>query len=225
MHLTFPTELDHLRHCEAIVRRHTKSAWEFVRALAEIKTEHLWKHAEPSGDEGDSPFANWDDYCQRRFGFTKNYANRLVNGLDTIDSVPIGTDLNEAQARELRKVPKDKREAVLDCATEKADGKPLTAAAIRKAAAEVLEAEPEEEPDDDSSLATEATDTPQDFAPCDDTGVDEEEVGVEPERNSEPPSAFAVAVEADVRRRMKEHGTQGFMAAVILENLAVKLRG
>ena len=54
----------------------------------------------------------------------------------------------DSHLTELGKVPEDQREKVLAWATEKAEGKPLTAAMIRKAAKECADAEPEEEDDE-----------------------------------------------------------------------------
>jgi len=122
--------LDRLRTCEAVIERTKGSAWDFVRALKEIKEDGLWHEA--TAPKGEADYANFDDYAQRRFGFGRNYANRLLKGLEVRDSVPIGTDLNEAQARELGKVPPENRERILDAA-KKIGGGTVTAETIRKA--------------------------------------------------------------------------------------------
>jgi hypothetical protein len=149
----FVSELDHLRHCEAIVDKGKSTFLEVGNALLEIKTGKLWKHADaPDGEAG---YASFDDYCQRKHQFTKNYANRLIGGVELVKTMPIGTEINEAQARELRKVPEDQREAVLNWAKEKADGKPVTASGIARAAEEYMEVELEEEDDEEESDAEE----------------------------------------------------------------------
>jgi hypothetical protein len=172
--MTHLTTNSRLKECERIIERTKASAWEFVKALREIKDDQLWKEA--AIPTGEAEYANFDDYAQRRFGFGRNYANRLIKGLDVIESVPIGTELNEGQARELAKVPKDDREKVLDWAAEKAEGKPFTAKAIREAAAEVLEAEPEEEDDEEQT----------DY---DDFGVVESHEHAEPEPDDDAPQS------------------------------------
>jgi hypothetical protein len=143
-------KLDRLRQCEAIVEKTKKNAWDFVRALKEIKDDGLWHEAQAPA--GEASYINFDDYAQRRFGFTRNYANRLIKGLAIQDSVPIGTDLNEAQARELGKIPSEDRAKVLSRAEEKAasHGGEVTAKIIREAVADFAEAEPldMEEPSD-----------------------------------------------------------------------------
>jgi hypothetical protein len=115
-------------------------------------------------------YASWAKCCEVEFGYTKQHVNRLIKAQEISDQVePIGSTMPESQARELGKVDPDKRRAVLAWAEEKAEGKPLTAAAIRKAAAEVMEAEPDDEDDDDP-----------DTVECESEPVDEEEPAYTP---------------------------------------------
>jgi hypothetical protein len=87
-------------------------------------------------------YASWASCCEEEFGYSKQHANRLIKAEEINRQVePMGSiPLSERQARELGKVPEEKRQAVLDWAIEKADGKPLTAAAIHKAAKALVEA-------------------------------------------------------------------------------------
>jgi len=210
-------EQTELRRLEKIIDRGIKHFVEVGEALGAIREAKLYREN----------FETFDDYCNQTWGFTKQRASQLIQAA-RVERLcqPVVDVPNERVARAIQSIPDGmNKEAVVEWAKEKSCGKPLTEAIVREAIAEFSEAEPEEEPDDDSSLEEEATDTPQGFAPCEDTGGDDEEVEVAEPRSSEPPSAFAVAIEADVRRRMKEHGTQGFLAAVVLENLAIRLRG
>ena len=72
-------------------------------------------------------------------------ARQLIAAAKTAETVEISTPLKESHAKALATVPAEKRQDVLDWAQEKSDGKPLTAAAIRTAAKETLEAEPVED--------------------------------------------------------------------------------
>jgi hypothetical protein len=111
-----------------------------VHNLAEL----LWELRERKGWLA-LGYSSWNECCETEFKYSKRHANRLIEAKELKEQVgPVGPTLNERQARELAKVPEEKREQVLEWATEKSDGKPLTAAAFRKAADEVLEAEPDD---------------------------------------------------------------------------------
>jgi len=146
--------LDRLRECEAVINRTKKSAWDFVRALKEIKDDGLWHEAVAPPSE--SSYVNFDDYAQRRFGFGRNYANRLIKGLEIQVAMPIGTDLNESQARALGKVPTDDRQRVYEAAKEFAGDGPVTAKLIAEAAQGVKESEEEGDEDDNDHHSMEA---------------------------------------------------------------------
>ena len=103
-------------------------------------------------------YATWDKCCETEFGYSKRHANRLIQAAEISQQVgPIGPTepLPESHARELGRVPEESRQDVLDLAEEKADGKPVTAATIRRAAVEVLD-----EPDDEPEEEDEAEDEP-----------------------------------------------------------------
>lgn len=129
-------ERGELRKAEAAIEKGQQTFMDVGNALAAIRDRRLYR-------EGHKTF---EAYCKDRWNIQRNYANKLIAGAKVVED--LGTmvpKLTERQARELGNVPEEEREAVLEWATEKADGKPLTAAAIKQAVAEVLEAEPEEE--------------------------------------------------------------------------------
>jgi hypothetical protein len=98
-------------------------------------------------------YASWNECCETEFKYSKRHANRLIEATTIKEQVgPTGPTLNERQARELSSVPEEKHQDVIDWATEKADGKPLTAKAIRQAAEEVLEAEPLDDEEDEPTI-------------------------------------------------------------------------
>ena len=71
-----------------------------------------------------SDYETFADYCQERWGFKRAHAYRLISAAKVTEMSPMGDKITtERQARELGKVPEDQRQAVLDWATEKADGK------------------------------------------------------------------------------------------------------
>ena len=83
------------------------------------------------------------DYCKERWGFNDSRARQLISAAKTAATVTTGNGLQtERAARELGKVPRDQRQAVVERAGEASNGKPLTAATIRKAAADFAEQEP-----------------------------------------------------------------------------------
>ena len=122
------------RH-EKVVERGVKTFIEVGRALMAIRDDARKLYRE---------YGKFEDYCKERWGFQASRARQFIAAAKTAESVDMSTVSNERQAKELTRVPEDQRQSVLDWATEKADGKPLTAAAIRKAAEEVLDAEPDE---------------------------------------------------------------------------------
>ena len=96
-------------------------------ALAEISNNQLYK----------PEFTNFDDYCVIRWGFQSKYGYRLIIAAEVAEELsPIGDIATESQARELAKVAKEKREAVLRAALLKAQlaGRKLSAKDIAAAA-------------------------------------------------------------------------------------------
>lgn len=124
-----PKTLDELkkivRHSIANARQNLKEAAE---ALREIKARELWRA------EG---FASFDEFCTANFGFGAKQAYKVMNALPIMEELAHGDAIvNEAQARELKRVPKEKRDEVLESAIKVADdvGQPLTAKVIHDTA-------------------------------------------------------------------------------------------
>lgn len=115
-----------LAHYEAIVERHQEEFMAAAEALVAIRDQKLYRQTHD----------NFEDYCQERWGFTANYARRQITAAEVAtqlktENVPVGT-LSERVLREVAAVPKEKRLAVLDKASQASKGKP-TAKAIKEA--------------------------------------------------------------------------------------------
>lgn len=96
-------------------------------ALAEIRDSRLYR----------SDFDTFEAYCQKKWNFTKTYANNLIEGAAVVKLLPpkmTAIVVNEGQARELAKVSPAHRVKVLEKAAE--SGK-VTARTIHEAAAVV----------------------------------------------------------------------------------------
>jgi len=135
-------ELSRFRKCEAVIEKGLETFRDVGGALLEIKEQALYR----------SDYTTFAEYCQKRWGFSDRHARQLISDAKTVatlDRKNSSEILTQSQATELGKVPAEDRKKVLDWATEKADGAPLTAKAIKEAAAEVLKDEPEEEEEAD----------------------------------------------------------------------------
>lgn len=207
-------ERQQLAKLERVIEQGVKRFVEVGNALAAIRDGRLYREH----------FETFADYCVQTWNFSKQRASQLIQAA-AVEKVcqPVVDVPNERVARAIGEVPEEDREAVLEWATEKAAGEPLTAAAIRQAARDVLEAEPEVD-DDDSSLEAEAEDNASSDEMEDDCSSIDEEAEVRPERNGDEADGFAEDVRGYVRRRMEAFSTPACVAAAVLENLAVQLR-
>jgi len=116
--LTKPESLT-LIQCERVIEQGKQTFIEVGTALCRIRDERLYR----------AEFGSFNEYCEARWGWSDNYARRLISAANIAQSVPIGTVSTASQARELANVEPAKRAEVL----EKAGEKP-TARAIRQAA-------------------------------------------------------------------------------------------
>lgn len=111
---------------------------ECMRGVHEIRERKLYR----------VEFETWDEFCDKTLGFTRQHVNRLISAavlpeLAKVKTEPIGSNFqaesvpitNEAQARELARVPEEKRVEVLEKAASEG---PVTAASIAKAAGQVV---------------------------------------------------------------------------------------
>ena len=126
------TESARLRSLETTIEGGKKVFVAVGAALSEIRDAKLYR----------ATHASFDAYCRDRWGWGRSYAYRLMEASEVAAS-PIGDSIaNEAQAREVARVPEEKRAEVVSRAVERAEtaGRDLTAADMREAA------KPEQEP-------------------------------------------------------------------------------
>lgn len=115
-----------LQYHEQRIEQGLKTFFEVGESLAEIKARKLYR----------SSHDTFDQYVKDRWKFTSKRAYQLIDSHEVrkstmVDKKPVVT--NERQARELKKVPKEKRQEVVELAVKETDGN-LTAKAIQKAA-------------------------------------------------------------------------------------------
>jgi hypothetical protein len=99
------------------------------QALAEIRDSKLYR----------ADYGTFEQYCSQKWGWKKAHAYRLIEAAETVKKSPIGDKIQtESQAREVAKVPEEKRAQVIDIASSKAESedRPLTARDIAEAAEE-----------------------------------------------------------------------------------------
>ncbi len=135
-------ERNDLQYLEQIIEKGVKTFIEVGEALAKIRDGRLYRESHDT----------FESYCRDRWGFTKSYANYMVSSAEAVKSLSPQTATivaTESQARELAKVPKERREEVIQRAQEATGGK-ITATAIQEAAkpeeSEVEVVEPKKKP-------------------------------------------------------------------------------
>jgi hypothetical protein len=126
-------EVATLTRCEKVIERGQQTFLDVGNALLMIREQALYR----------SDYDTFDDYCLRRWGFSSSRARQFIAAAKTAATVETSTPLKESHAKELSRIPADKRQAVLDWATEKNGGKPPTTAEIKSAWRDVAQAEPE----------------------------------------------------------------------------------
>jgi len=131
--LTAPERSD-FRRLEKVVEDGMQTFLEVGQALKEIRDAKLYREK----------WTTFEGYVEDRWEFQKRHAYRLIEAFETKQVVdekcPIGHKINnEAQLRELAKVPESAIQTVLDKVVEQSQetGKPITAAAIKEAAEEI----------------------------------------------------------------------------------------
>jgi len=114
------TERNDLQYHEQIIEKGLATFIEVGESLWTIREHKLYKEQ----------YTRFEDYCKERWGFSKTHANRLIGAKVLQDEMtPTGAKItSERQARELAKVPKEKREETIQSTIER-DGK-LTARGI-----------------------------------------------------------------------------------------------
>lgn len=124
--LTEPERLK-LGDLELIIERGLQTFVEVGVALAQIRDQRLYR----------AEFGTFEEYCATKWGWTDRRARQLMTASEVVvgmeetgTTVPVA---NEAQARELARVPEEKRAEVWERAVDKSDGKP-TAKVVREVA-------------------------------------------------------------------------------------------
>ena len=150
-----------LRDNEAVIKRGLTQVWEVAAALADIREQKQYLEA------GCKTF---EEYCEQKWNFKRNYANKLIQGVEVFDNVrdnlnkqvnnlgtsvpkPVQLPETEWQARAVRQATDDPQEQaeVWTQAVEDAGGEQPTAPQIKQAASKVTASKtappPAEEPE------------------------------------------------------------------------------
>lgn len=130
-----------LADLEGVIESGLASFRDVGKALARIRQGRLYREIDRT----------WAEYCRRRWGFTDRHADRLIQACKVVRQLgPIGREsspvyqlppANEAQTRELARVPATLRRRVLDHV--QATGRP-TALQIRQVRESIEGLSPEE---------------------------------------------------------------------------------
>ncbi len=107
-----------LAELEKTIARGKKTFVEVGLALAEIRDLRLYRRE----------YGGFEEYCRKKWGWTKQHAYRLIEAAPIGKSNPWVT--SERAARELGKAEPGQRDGVVQAVV--AEGKPVTAAAIKR---------------------------------------------------------------------------------------------
>lgn len=132
---------------EAIIERGLNTFVEVGTALLAIREERLYR----------AEHSTFEDYCRERWGMSERRARQLMSSAEVVGTiVPTGlpAPANEGQARELARVPEERRAEVWRETVERTNGRP-TAAAVRETYAPppAVEPEPTRPPISDEEIA------------------------------------------------------------------------
>ena len=106
---------------EKTIARGKKTFIEVGLALAEIRDLRLYRRE----------YSGFNEYCQKKWGWGKAYAYRLIDAAEVVKVSPIGDKIKtESQARELGKVEPEQRAGIVQAIVDA--GEPMTAAAIKR---------------------------------------------------------------------------------------------
>jgi hypothetical protein len=120
----------------AVIESGWTTVLEVGRALAEIRDKGLYK----------DKYAIFEEYCRKEWGFSKTHVNRQIAASHVVDVLtPIGVTVkNEAVARPMTGLTEAQIRQTYKDAEKLAEkqGKPITAAIVKKAAVKFRPAEP-----------------------------------------------------------------------------------
>lgn len=134
-------ELTELASCEMVIEHGLKVFHAVGMALLTIREKRLYR----------ADFTTFEAYCEQKWGFTDNYALRLMRGAEVVENItgtlPIGRVLpagtppiggvlpvNEAQVRPLVSLTPDNQRAAWQTAVETAPGGKVTGAHVAQVA-------------------------------------------------------------------------------------------
>lgn len=123
-----PIEDLKLQRLEKTIEAGRKTFVDVAKALSEIRDGRLYR----------SQYVTFEEYCRERWNFTRQYVNQLIAGADALKSLPPNLETivsKPGQARELAKVPEEKRVEVVK---EAAANGHVTAKSIQSAAKKYL---------------------------------------------------------------------------------------
>jgi hypothetical protein len=127
-----PDDSGRLNHLEGIIRAGKQTFLEVGEALLQIMQDRLYRV---------KGFGSFAEYTETVWRFKKSQAYNFMQAAAVINELPPGVStivekMNPSQVRELVKVPKEQREAVVKDAVSKAKsgGRKLTAKDITRAA-------------------------------------------------------------------------------------------
>ena len=112
-----------LAELEKTIARGKKTFVEVGLALAEIRDLRLYRRE----------YGNFNEYCQKKWGWQRRYAYNLIEGAEVVRSLPESVRncaQNEYAARELGKAKPGQRAGIVQAIVDA--GKPVTAAAIKQ---------------------------------------------------------------------------------------------
>lgn len=124
-------EKDILKRCEVAIEEGKSAYLEVGKALVEIHEKRLYRIG----------YKSFREYCEKKWKFSRSYAYRLMRFCEEAsEASPIGKTSgisNEHQARQLRKVPKEKRAEVIIEAKRLAGDKEMSGTHIQAATVKV----------------------------------------------------------------------------------------
>jgi hypothetical protein len=131
------TTQETVRLCELerIIQKNKDGFVECGMALEEVRDSKMYR----------ATFKTFEDYCEKRWGFSKRSAYQFIAAAQVVENVRHGAQAlpsTERQARPLAKLPAAEQPAAWTKAQEKAkdEGKPVTARHVEEAVAEAIEA-------------------------------------------------------------------------------------
>lgn len=121
--MTLMRDDQRLADLERTITRGKKTFVDVGLALAEIRDMRLYRRE----------YGSFSEYCRQKWGWSKSYAYDIIQSAEVVKQLPEKVSAiadTESKVRELRKAPVEQRAAILEAVA--AEGKPVTAAAIKR---------------------------------------------------------------------------------------------